>query len=114
VTTPAEIAFERRGASVVAHVGGEVDMTNAEQVRSEILSSVPNDALSLVVDLAHCGYLDSAAIEMLFDMARRLAGRRQDLRLVVPTTSRLRRVLELTDVGSAAGVHELLESAVDE
>ena len=84
VSSPAEIAIERRGGSVIAHVSGEIDMTNAAYLREQLLDSMPNDALALVIDIGGCRYLDSAAIEVLFDLSRRLARRRQDLRLVMP------------------------------
>jgi anti-sigma B factor antagonist len=111
MTTPAEIAVERRGGTLVAHLGGEIDMTNAGHVRDQLLDSVPNDALMLVIDLQECRYLDSAGIEVLFDLARRLGRRRQQLRLVVPPQSPLTRVLELTEVATAAPIHETLDSA---
>jgi anti-anti-sigma factor len=86
-------------------------MTNAARVREQLLDAVPNDALALVVDLGDCRYLDSAAIEVIFDLSRRLQRRRQELRLVVPDSSPLGRVLVLTDVNSVAPVHPSLESA---
>ena len=110
--TSAEVAIERRGGAVVAHLSGEVDMTNAARVREELLVSVPNDALSLVIDLDGCRYLDSAAIEVVFDLARRLGRRRQELKLVLPDGSPLSRVLTLTEVHSVAPVHETLDSAL--
>lgn len=112
--TSAEVAIERRDGSVIAHLSGEVDMTNSARVREELLVSVPNDALALVVDLDGCRYLDSAAIELLFDLARRLGRRRQELRLVLPKSSPLARVLTLTDVQSVAAVHETLDAALGE
>jgi len=110
--TSAEVAIERRGGTIVARLSGEVDMTNATRVREELLVSVPNDALALVIDLDGCRYLDSAAIEVVFDLARRLGRRRQGLRLVVPPTSPLRRVLTLTEVDSVAPIHETLDAAL--
>ena len=112
MTTLADIAIERHGGTVVARLSGEVDMTNAALVRDQLLDAVPNDVLVLVVDLEGCRYLDSAAIEVIFDLSRRLARRRQELRLVVPDSSPLGRVLTLTDVGSVAPVHATLESAL--
>jgi len=112
VTTHVQIAVERRGGTVVARLGGEVDMTNAAHVRDELLAAVPNDALVLVIDLGACQYLDSAAIEVVFDVSRRLARRRQQLRLVVPDPSPLTRVLRLTDVASVAAVRDTLDSAL--
>jgi anti-anti-sigma factor len=114
VTTPTEIAVERRGGAIVAHLGGEIDMTNAGQVRDELLTSVPNDALALVIELSGCRYLDSAGIEVVFDMARRLRRRRQELRLALPAGSPLKRLLDLTEVGIAAPVYETLDAALDE
>jgi anti-anti-sigma factor len=110
--TSAEVAIERQGGAVVAHLSGEVDMTNAARVREELLVSVPNDALALVIDLNGCRYLDSAAIEVIFDLARRLGRRRQELKLVLPEGSPLSRVLSLTEVHSVAPVHETLDSAL--
>jgi anti-anti-sigma factor len=112
--TSAEVAIERRNSAVVAHLSGEVDMTNSARVREELLVSVPNDALALVVDLDGCRYLDSAAIEVLFDLARRLGRRRQELRLVLAQSSPLARVLTLTDVQSVAGIHETLDAALSQ
>jgi anti-anti-sigma factor len=112
VRTSADIAVERRGGTVVALLSGEVDMTNAPHVREQLLDAVPNDALVLVVDLEGCRYLDSAAIEVVFELSRRLQRRRQELRLVVPTGSPLARVLDLTDVDSVAPIHANLESAL--
>jgi anti-anti-sigma factor len=114
VSAAAEIAVQRRGGSVVAHLAGEVDMTNAGYVRDELLGSVPNDAMALVLELGACRYLDSAAIEVLFDIVRRLSRRRQELRLVVPEGSPLKRLIELTDVSSVASVHESEEAALGE
>jgi anti-anti-sigma factor len=114
VSSSAEIAIERRGASVVAHVSGEVDMTNAAYLREQLLDSMPNDALALIIDISGCRYLDSAAIEVLFDLSRRLGRRRQELRLVMPPSSPLRRVIELTEVGTAAPVYESLDSALSQ
>jgi anti-sigma B factor antagonist len=112
VSTLADIAIERHGGTVVARLTGEVDMTNAALVRDRLLDAVPNDVLALIVDLEGCRYLDSAAIEVIFDLSRRLGRRRQDLRLVVPETSPLGRVLLLTDVNSVAPVHATLEAAL--
>jgi len=112
LTTSAEIAVERKGAAVVARLTGEVDMTNATYIGEELTKAVPNEALALVIDLSGTRYLDSAAIELLFDLARRLGRRRQRLRLVLPSSSPLRRVLLLTDVQTAAALHDTLEEAL--
>ena len=112
MTTSAEVTVERHDAAVVARVSGEVDMTNSSYVGEELVRAVPNDAAALVVDLSAARYLDSAAIELLFDLGRRLERRRQSLRLVLPPDSPLKRVLLLTEIDSVAPVHETLASAL--
>jgi anti-anti-sigma factor len=112
LSTSADIAVERRGGTVVARLTGEVDMTNASLVRDRLLDAVPNDVLALVLDLDGCRYLDSAGIEVIFDLSRRLQRRRQELRLVVPDSSPLGRVLTLTEVGTVAPMHATLDSAL--
>ena len=107
MSTLAEIGIERHGGTVLARLSGEVDMTNAARVREQLLDAVPNDVLALVVDLGDCRYLDSAAIEVIFDLSRRL-----QRRLVVPNSSPLGRVMLLTDVNSVAPVHSSLEAAL--
>jgi anti-anti-sigma factor len=114
VNSAADVTVELRGASVVARLSGEVDMTNAPYVHDELLRSVPNGAIRLVIDLTDTRYLDSAAIALLFDVAKRLGRRRQALRLVLPQGSPLERVLTLTEVNSVAPIHGSLESALAE
>ena len=111
MTTRAEIQVEQGDKVVVASLTGEVDMTNAAYVREELTAAVPNGAVALVVDLSGTTYLDSAAIELLFELSRRLARRRQGLRLVLPDESPLRRLLTLTDVESVAELHSSLADA---
>lgn len=112
MSAAAKIAFERTGQAVVVKLAGEVDVTNAEYVREEITAAVSNDTHAVVIDLSDTQYLDSAAIELLFELSRRLGRRRQELRLVVPQGSPLSRVLTLTDVGSVAPVHLDLAAAL--
>lgn len=114
MTASAQVAVERDGDAVVAHLSGEVDMTNAVYVGNELRESVPNNVRALVVDLSETGYIDSAAIGLLFELARRLSRRRQTLRLVVPEGSPLQRVLEITEIHTAAPVHQTLAEALAE
>ena len=112
MSTTADIAIERLGEWIVARVGGELDMTNCSYVRDELTRSIPPDSAGMIVDLTETAYLDSAAIELLFELARRLGRHRQRLRIAMPDDSPLRRVLELTDVRAVAPVHPTVDAAV--
>lgn len=113
MTTIAAVGVERAGGALVARLSGEVDMTNASFVREEITGAVPNDVAAVVIDLSDTSYLDSAAVEVLFELSRRLERRRQRLALVVPQSSPLRRVLTVCDVAAVAQMHGSLAQALD-
>jgi len=109
----AEVQFrDARGDTVVATVAGEIDGSNAAEVRRAVAERVPTTARSLVVDLSQTVYVDSTGVELLFELARRLASRRQNFTLVVPPGSGVRRVLELCDIGSVGALVETLDEAL--
>ena len=80
----AEFDFEERGSVLVASINGEIDGSNASDLRLALADRLPSTASALVLDLSNTSYLDSAGIHTLFELGRRLAARRQSLRLVVP------------------------------
>lgn len=109
MTAYAEVdAWTSKGVQVV-RISGEVDLTNAVEVRDAISHVASVDATVIVVDLTETAYLDSSGIAMLFRLAERLAQSRQELRIVVPPDSPLRTALELTDLPHTIPVQHTLE-----
>jgi anti-anti-sigma factor len=108
----AELSFETAGNVVVGRVEGEIESVNAEEMSVALAGKLPSDRAGLVIDLSRVTYLDSAGIEFLFDLARRLRTHRQRLRLVVPTDAPMRRVLELCDMERAAPIDATVEAAL--
>jgi anti-anti-sigma factor len=96
---------------VVAHVSGEIDLASAGAVGGELSSAVPNRALGLIVDLSGTSYLDSSGVSLVFELAERLRRRQQQLRLVVPETAPLRRVLRIVDAGGVVPIVTSVEEA---
>ena len=107
-----EIQFEEREGAIVAMVDGEVDGSNTLEVGRALAEGLPTAARGLVLDLREVSYLDSAGIELLFKLARRLRDRRQLLRIVVPGNSPIRRVLEICDVASVAPIDDAVDTAL--
>ena len=101
---------EQQGV-IVARLVGEIDASNAADLGRALGRQVPNSARGLVLDLGGVAYLDSAGIECLFGLARQLGDRRQRLRLSVPASSPVRRVLEICDIGAVAPLEESPELA---
>jgi anti-anti-sigma factor len=108
----AELSFETAGNVVVGHVAGEIESANAEEMSRALAGQLTSDRAGLVIDLTRVTYLDSAGIELLFDLARRLRTHRQRLRLVVPADAPLRRVLELCDIDRAAPIDVTVDAAL--
>jgi anti-anti-sigma factor len=106
--------LEQRGEVVVARVTGELDLASAPRTGEEIEAAVPSSARGLVVDFSELDFIDSSGIAMLFNLARRLGGRRQQLRVVTVPGEPVSRVLDLVEFGRAAPLHADLDSAVAE
>ncbi len=98
---------------VVATMEGEVDSSNAAELRLALSERLPSTSKALVLDLSAVTYLDSSGIHLLFELGRRLAARRQRIRLVIPETAPMRRVLELCAVDGVAPMEQTLEGALD-
>lgn len=98
----ARVSLERDAPVAIAELEGEVDASNAEEVGGELAELVSNAPTGLLLDLSRTRYLDSAGIRMLLDLADKLSRRRQDLSLVVPERTPVRRLL------TVAGIHQLM------
>jgi anti-sigma B factor antagonist len=96
----------------VMSLNGELDINRAPALRRELLGAVDNQAAGLVLDLNGATYMDSAAINVLFEVAEGLSARQVQLAVVVPEGSLVARVVSLVDLGSVARLHPTLEAAV--
>jgi anti-anti-sigma factor len=101
-----------RGSVPVAHIEGELDMSSAPALRNRLLDAVENQDLGLVVDLSDTTYVDSAGLNLLFELAERLATRPVAFAVVYPEGGIVERVFGLVDIGSVASVHHSVDSAV--
>jgi anti-anti-sigma factor len=104
--------FDQAGDVVVASVDGEIDFANASELGAALAERLPRAATALALDLSRVEYLDSSGVELLFDLARRLAARRQAIRLVVPEAAPVRRVLELSAMESVVPMDADLPGAL--
>jgi anti-anti-sigma factor len=109
----AQLNFDEIDSVLIGHVEGEIESVNAEQLRAALGRRLTNDGPGLVLDLSDAAYLDSAGVELLFDLARRLRTHRQRLRLVVPAAAPMRRVLDLCDIEEVAPMDATVEAAVE-
>jgi anti-anti-sigma factor len=106
------LELDRREDVIVARVTGELDLAGAPRTGEAIAEAVENSARGLVVDFSGLEFIDSSGVAMLFTLARRLGGRRQELRVVATDGSPVRRVLEIVEFSRAAPVHRDVDDAV--
>jgi anti-anti-sigma factor len=92
----------------------DIDLSNAARVYRDLVEGMRHDAAGLVVDLSEVRHIDSTGIGMLHDLAGWLAERRQELRVVVPDDSFVRRVLTLSCFDTHLPMTSTVDSAVSE
>jgi anti-sigma B factor antagonist len=92
------------GKVAVVTLPAEVDVTNADGVREELLSVVNEGAATLIVDMSTTTFCDSAGVSALVRTFRRAAASGGAMRLVVGTAA-VRRVLGLTGVDRLVEVY---------
>jgi anti-sigma B factor antagonist len=99
MTQLAQINTRIEDNAIIASVIGEVDISNASDIGSMLEGSVPQRALGLVLDLSKATYIDSAGVHLLFRLGGRLTRRRQQLRVVVPDSSPIFKLVNLAGLG---------------
>lgn len=99
------------GGILLGRLSGELDLSNSQDLEQVIVDAVPNTALGMVLDLSNVTYIDSAGILLLLDLASRFEWRGQQLGLVAPEDSRVRRVLVLAGAEGVVVIDATAEAA---
>ncbi len=108
----ADLRLETARDVVVAHLEGELDLSNARGVGEAIRRDLSNDARALVVDLTGVTYLDSAAIHVLYRLHTRLHERAQRLWIVVAADTPVAATLGLAGVLTSLPTAPSVEAAL--
>jgi anti-anti-sigma factor len=108
----ARVVVERSDDVSVAAIEGEVDASNVQELGDRLRALLTNRSTALVVDLTSTSYLDSAGINMLFELGGELTGRQQRLRLVVPPATPILRMLTIAGLIGAIATHETRADAL--
>ena len=112
MTDPARAVFERDEGIVLVRLEGEVEISGVEALRAQLVSNVENRDHGLVVDLTDATYVDSAGVNMLFELAEALARRQIRMAAVVPEEGLVARVVSLVGMESAIPVRPTAEAAI--
>lgn len=111
MTTPIAVTVSTHDGIPVAQVRGELDLSNVAQVRTAIASAVTNTMPALVVDLSDLTYMDSRGVHLLFELTERLVQTQQQLVIVVPAASPIRRLIAITHLDQVAAIEATVADA---
>ena len=85
------------GQVAVVTLPAEIDVTNADMVREDLLSVLNQGAALLIADMSKTDFCDSAGVSALVRTFRRAASSESSMRLVVSTPA-VQRVLSITGI----------------
>jgi len=88
----------------IAMIEGEIDASNAANLGDGVRRLLTNRSGALVVDLIATTYIDSAGINLVFELADELRQRQQRLFLAVSKDSPIARMLAITGLAEAVPV----------
>ena len=106
-TYPVQWTGERAVVALPEHI----DVSNADQVREELLTLINHGAAALIVDMTATVSCDYAGAEILVRAYKRAIANGTQLRLVVPAEV-VRRVLSLSGLDRLVSVYPSREAAI--
>lgn len=99
------ITFAHEQDALLVKVAGEVDVSNASELRDAIDAKLPEVAGELVVDISDVPYIDSTGIGVLVGAAHRASDAGASLVVARPQRN-VARVLGLLGVGRDLNIRE--------
>ena len=102
------VSVEERGGGMVVKLAGDLDLYNAEQVRSALAQAVARSPQRVVVDVEEVDFIDSTALGALIDAHRKLE---TGLRVACPQDP-VRRALQVSGIDRHLKVHDTVDDAL--
>ena len=101
------------GDIAFVELSGELDLTNVDELERR-LEQLSADAAALVLDLNRIQFLDSAALHVLFSLARRLEEEGRGFGVVLGDEAPVARAISIVSLGELASVRPSLEDVLAE
>lgn len=97
---------------VIVELPPEIDVTNSEQVLDRLVAALAPGVEVVIADLTSTSFCDSSGVRAIMHGYERAAARNIRLQLAVPPDGSVRRVFELTGVGSLMPLYPSLQEAI--
>ena len=104
------LRIEAVGTACVVHLGGELDLYNAEQVRAALTAAAAESPERIVVDLGEVEFIDSTALGILIEARAKLDNARAFF-LAAPGVE-TKRALEISGLDRHFSVHDTVPEAL--
>ena len=101
----------REGVSVV-QPAGELDLSSVDRLRECCRAAVEASGPHLVIDLSETSFLDSSALGVFVGVATQLGADGGWLRFAGAQHPAVRKVLDITQVGTSLGNYSTVEDAL--
>jgi anti-anti-sigma factor len=108
----ANVTEDHDGDVQVAAIDGEIDASNVGDLGHRVRSMLTNRSEALVVDLFATTYIDSAGLNLLFELADELRQRQQRLVLAVGEQSAIARMIAITGLDGIVPTYPTRDAAV--
>jgi anti-anti-sigma factor len=108
----ARITDELHGDVPLVTIAGEIDSSNSDELAERLREALSNRSEALVVDLSPTTYIDSAGINVLFELSVALRERQQQLHVVVDPASPIARMLAIVGLDAAVPTHPTRATAL--
>jgi anti-anti-sigma factor len=92
----------------VYEIHDEIDLSCADELEAELIAVAARERGAFVISLEHCAYIDSSGLRALVRFHRI----RPDTVLVVPASTQVRRVFEITDLVRSLGIADSVPNAL--
>jgi anti-sigma B factor antagonist len=100
------------GEAAVITLPDEIDISNSDQVRDELLSLLNRGPAVMIVDMAETTFCDSAGVNALVRAHKRASANDAEIRLVVASLG-VQRVLAITGVDRLISVYPSVAASLD-
>jgi anti-sigma B factor antagonist len=108
----ATVRDDSHGEVPIVTVEGEIDSSNADEIGVRLRAPVTNRSTALIVDLTPTTYLDSAGLNLFFEVDAELRERQQQMHLVVEPTSPITRMIHIVGLDATVPTHATRDAAV--
>lgn len=102
----ARVVVHADGDHVHLDVSGDVDLSNASDVETQLMAAIPNRATDVDLDLDEVTYLDSAGLQVVFALTVKLRRLQIDLRILAAEGTPARHAIDMAGMSSIANIDQ--------